>query len=57
LSITDLSGKVLYSEKIIPPGSVTTHAINVSRFHPGAYFITIKTDAGKQIMVYKRITV
>jgi hypothetical protein len=47
LSITDVSGKVLYSEKIIPAGSVTTHATNVSRFHPGAYFITIKPDAGK----------
>lgn len=46
IRITDISGKQLRTEKIAANGTLTTHAINVSRLPAGIYMLTVVTENG-----------
>lgn len=47
LIINDLSGKLLYSEKLVNLQGFIDKTIDVSSLKPGIYMVTVSTEAGK----------
>jgi uncharacterized delta-60 repeat protein len=46
INIVDISGKQLRTQKITANGTLTTHAIDISRLPVGIYLLTVITDNG-----------
>jgi len=55
ITLTTLSGQVIYSDKLTVTGKSFIKEINLDEYHPGIYFITVRTDKKvitKRLVVY-----
>jgi tetratricopeptide (TPR) repeat protein len=49
LELTDMTGKILYTQKIMPSGNTLLHPVEVKGFSPGVYLLTLTGEGKKEI--------